>query len=135
MPSRLPNLLVNGAIDLARHAGLSETLIGLTIVALGTSLPELVASLAAALKGRSGVAFGNIVGSNIFNILGILGATAVVTPIPFPPDMLIRDWIALVGSAVLLVFYAWTGARVSRWEGALMFSLYVVYVWALFVSV
>lgn len=128
------NLLVTGAITLAKLAGLSETVIGLTIVALGTSLPELVASLAAALKGRAGVAFGNVVGSNIYNILGILGITAVIEPIRFPPDIVMRDWITLVGAAVLLIVHAWTGARLSRWEGAIMLTLCAAYVVALFES-
>lgn len=128
------SLLVSGAVDLARLAGLSETVIGLTIVAIGTSLPELVASLAAAVKGRSGVAFGNIVGSNLYNILGILGITALIAPIQFPPDVAVRDWLALVGAAVLLIFHAWTGARVSRWEGAFLLALYGVYGAALFMQ-
>jgi cation:H+ antiporter len=121
------NFLVTGAIALAQQAGLSETVIGLTIVALGTSLPELVASLAAAVKGRTDVAFGNIVGSNIYNVLGILGVTAIITPISFPSDIVARDWIALCGSAIILVFHAWTGARVSRWEGGTLLALYGVY--------
>lgn len=124
--------LVEGAIALARFAGLSETVIGLTIVAIGTSLPELVASLAAAVKGRADVAFGNIVGSNIYNILGILGVTAIITPIPFPPDMVARDWIALLGSAVLLIVCGRTGARLGRREGAVMLALYGAYCVALF---
>jgi cation:H+ antiporter len=126
------DLLVRGAIDLARLAGLSETVIGLTIVAIGTSLPELVASLTAALRGRSGVAFGNIVGSNIYNILGILGLTALVQPVPIPADIVWRDWIAVTGATVILVFHAWTGARVGRWEGASLLALYGLYAWFLF---
>ncbi|MCU0837865.1 MAG: calcium/sodium antiporter [Rhodospirillales bacterium] len=126
------NLLVDGAIILARLAGLSETIIGLSVVAVGTSLPELFASLAAALKGRSDVAFGNIVGSNIYNILGILGATAVITPIAIPADLDVTDWAALFGSAVLLIFHAATGMRVNRWEGALLLIWYAAYIGLLF---
>jgi len=125
------DLLVDGAIALARVLGMSETVIGLTIVAVGTSLPELVASLAAALRGRPEVAFGNVVGSNIYNILGILGATALVAPVPIPPDMAVRDWAAMLGAAVLLVVHAWTGARISRGEGAGMLALYALYCWLL----
>jgi cation:H+ antiporter len=121
------DLLVRGAIGLARFAGLSETVIGLTVVAVGTSLPELVASLAAALRGRSGVAFGNVVGSNIYNVLGVLGVTAIVKPTPLPPDLGPVDWSVFVASAVMLVFHAWTGSRISRSEGALMLALYVAY--------
>lgn len=121
------DLLVNGAIALARLAGLSETIIGLTIVAVGTSLPELVASLTAALRGRGGVAFGNIVGSNIYNVLGILGVTAIITPFTFPSDIVWRDWLAFLGSAGLLVFHALTGQRVTRWEGGSLLAGYVLY--------
>jgi cation:H+ antiporter len=126
------DLLVAGAISLARLAALSETVIGLTLVAIGTSLPELVASLVAAVRGRGGVAFGNIVGSNIYNILGILGVTAIVAPIPFPADVDARDWIALLGAACLLIFHAWTGLRVTRMEGGLMLAGYGLYAAALF---
>jgi cation:H+ antiporter len=125
------NLLVAGAITLARIAGLSETIIGLTIVAVGTSLPEFMASLVAALRGRSDVAFGNIVGSNIYNIFGILGATALVAPVRIPDDMVARDWVALIGSAALLLFFAWTGKRVGRLEALLLLALYGAYAWLL----
>lgn len=119
--------LVKGAITLARLAGLSETVIGLTIVAVGTSLPELVASLAAALKGRSEVAFGNIIGSNIANILGILGLTALITPVAVPDDLLARDWIAFVGAALLLVLHAAAGARATRIEGVSLIIVFAFY--------
>jgi cation:H+ antiporter len=122
------DLLVEGAITTARLAGVSETVIGLTIVAIGTSLPELVATLAAALKGRSDVAFGNIVGSNIYNILGILGVTSIINPIAVPADIGLIDWIALIGSAVLLMVFAMTGKRITRFEGAILLALYGVYV-------
>jgi cation:H+ antiporter len=122
------DLLVTGAITVARLAGLSETVIGLTIVAIGTSLPELVATLMAALKGRSDVAFGNIVGSNIYNILGILGVTALINPVPIPQDIGLVDWIALIGSIALLLLVAMTGRRITRLEGALMLAAYTAYV-------
>lgn len=129
------DLLVRGAITLARLAGVSETVIGLTVVAIGTSLPELVASLAAAIKGRANVAFGNIIGSNIYNILGILGVTALITPIPFPSDMGMRDWIVLVGSAVVLILYSRSRVRLGRMEGAVMLALYAGYCGALLANV
>lgn len=122
------DLLVQGAVTLARSAGLSETVIGLTIVAIGTSLPELVATLAAAAKGRSDVAFGNVVGSNIYNILGVLGLTSIIRPIALPTDLGLIDWGVFVGSALLLVFHAWRGARISRREGGLLLACYVLYV-------
>lgn len=124
------DLLVKGAIQLAKAAGMSETVIGLTIVAVGTSLPELVASLAAALKGRSDVAVGNIIGSNIYNILGILGITAMIAKVPVPPDMVVRDWVAMVGAAVLLVAMAQT-KKFGRITGLVLFGLYVAYTYLL----
>lgn len=125
------NFLVTGAVATARIAGLSETVIGLTIVAIGTSLPELVATLAAALKGRSDVAFGNIVGSNIYNILGILGLTALIHPLPIPPDVGLLDWGALVGAAALLLVFALTGRRLTRLEGVAFLAAYVAFVFLL----
>jgi cation:H+ antiporter len=121
---------VQGAVTLARAVGLSETIIGLTIVAVGTSLPELVATLAAAAKGRSDVAFGNIVGSNIYNVLGVLGVTSLIRPIGFPADLSLIDWGVFVGSALLMVAHAWSGARISRREGGFLlvcYTLYIVY--------
>lgn len=120
--------LVRGAIDLARMAGMSETVIGLTIVAVGTSLPELVATLAAAMRGRAEVAFGNIVGSNIYNVLGILGVTAAIRPIAIPPDLTLVDWAVFVLSALVLTFFAWTKGKVSRVEGGIMLAGYIAYV-------
>ncbi|MCA0201473.1 MAG: calcium/sodium antiporter [Proteobacteria bacterium] len=122
------DILVRGAITTARAAGVSETVIGLTIIAIGTSLPELVATLAAALKGRADVAFGSIVGSNIYNILGILGLTAMIQPIAIPNDIGTIDWTALIGSSVLLFIFASTGVRVTRLEGLTLLGGYLGYV-------
>jgi cation:H+ antiporter len=124
------DILVKGAIALATIMGMSQTVIGLTIVAVGTSLPELVASLAAAWKGRSDVAIGNIIGSNIYNILGILGITALIKTVPVPADMVWRDWIAMLGAAVILVLMAQT-KTFSRAFGAILFALYVGYTYLL----
>ena len=124
--------LVTGAISLARTSGVSETVIGLTVVAVGTSLPELATSVIAARKGQSDVALGNILGSNIFNVLGILGMTAVVTPIDVPPAILELDiWLMLGVSAALLVL-ARTGWRLTRAEGAglvLAYAAYMGWIW------
>lgn len=122
------DLLVEGAITMARIAGMSEATIGLTIVAVGTSLPEFVATLAAALKGKSDVAFGNIVGSNIYNIFGILGVTALVQPIAIPAEVTLIDWGVMAGSASLLLLFATTGKRVTRLEGLCLIVLYAAYV-------
>ncbi|MFV0302050.1 MAG: calcium/sodium antiporter, partial [Paracoccus sp. (in: a-proteobacteria)] len=96
------HLLVSGATDIARLFGISEAVIGLTLVAIGTSLPELAASIASARAGRADMALGNVVGSNLFNILAILGVTALIRPLPIPPQMLQLDlWVMLLSSALL----------------------------------
>jgi cation:H+ antiporter len=101
--------------------------IGLTIVAVGTSLPELVASATAAVRGQSDVAIGNVVGSNIYNVLGILGLTALAQPIPVPPEILRLDIWVMVGATAILGFVAMTGWRVNRLEGIGLMALYGVY--------
>ncbi|WP_417671729.1 calcium/sodium antiporter [Roseibium sp.] len=120
--------LVDGSVDLARQFGISETVIGLTIVAVGTSLPELVTSVVAALKRQSDIAFGNIVGSNIYNILGILGFTALITPIDVPARIIAFDIWIMLGATVLLLAFAHTGHRVSRREGAVLLCAYGLYI-------
>lgn len=97
------NFLVTGAIELARIAGISETVIGLTVIAVGTSLPELAASIAAALRGKSGLAIGNVVGSNIYNILLIGGVTMTIAPLPMPVELLTYELVLLAISAVILL--------------------------------
>ena len=127
--------LVEGAIDLASALGVSETLIGLTIVAVGTSLPELVTSIMAAIRGQSDVAFGNVVGSNIYNVLGILGVTAIVQPIPVPAEIARQDiWVMLAATAVLLLVTV-TGWRITRREGGLMLVGYAAYLGLLVANV
>jgi cation:H+ antiporter len=121
-------LLVEGALALARNAGLSETLIGLTIVAVGTSLPELAASLVAVARRQSGIAFGNILGSNIYNTLGILGVTGIVRPLEIPAQIASFDIWAMVAASVALVWFAMTGARLSRLEGFLLVLGYGLYI-------
>jgi cation:H+ antiporter len=122
------NLLVEAALVIARAAGLSEAVIGLTLVAVGTSLPELVTSVMAAIRKHTDVAFGNIIGSNIFNILGIAGVTAVVSPISIPPEIVRFDIWIMVATALLLVVFAITGWRVNRWEGAALLACYAGYI-------
>ncbi|HRK95080.1 MAG TPA: calcium/sodium antiporter [Rhodospirillales bacterium] len=121
-------LLVDGAIQIARGYGISETIIGLTVVAIGTSLPELATSAVAAFRREADVAIGNVVGSNIYNILGILGVTALVQPIAIPPEIMAVDiWVMLVATVVLVVF-ALTGLRINRWEGGVLLGGYVAYI-------
>jgi len=120
-------ILVDGAIRLAGAAGVSETIIGLTIVAIGTSLPELVTAVMAALRGQSDIAFGNVVGSNIYNILGILGVTALVTPIPVPVEIAETDIWVMVGATLLFLAFSFTGWRLSRLEGSVFLAGYAAY--------
>ena len=126
--------LVDGAIVMARDFGISEAVIGLTIVAIGTSLPELVTSAAAARKGESDVAFGNVVGSSIFNILGILGITAVVQPLEVPEEIIDLDIWVMIGATLLLYLVAITGWRITRKEGGIMLFGYAAYLGYLAIS-
>lgn len=121
------DLLVDGAIVVARAAGLSETVIGLTLVAVGTSLPELATSVLAAIRRHADVAFGNIVGSNIFNVLGILGTAAVVEPLTVPSQVAAFDAWVMLGVTVLLVVFAVSGWRLNRWEAAVFLVAYAAY--------
>ncbi len=119
--------LVMGAVGVAQDLGMSDTVIGLTIVAVGTSMPELVTSVIAARKGQSDVALGNIIGSNIFNILAILGVTAVLHPLAVPPEIAVFDiWVMLAATAALLAV-AITGWRINRGEGAVLLCGYGAY--------
>ena len=118
-------LAVNGATGIARMFGLSETLIGLTIVAIGTSLPELVTSIVAARKGQNEIAMGNVIGSNLFNILLILGVSAVITPIPVQATSII-DCLFLITISVVFYLTARKG-KLGRLPGAVMAAMYVAY--------
>ena len=146
--------LVTGAVQIAHDLGISETVIGLTIVAVGTSLPELATSAIAAVRGRADVALGNVIGSNIFNLSGIIGVTALVSPFSViarePAARSILDtraepqgmaelpiigWEhigALVLATVLLILFGLTGKRLSRWEGFVLLGGYVLYMGMLF---
>lgn len=116
-------LLVSGAVTIAQQFGVSETVIGLTIVGIGTSLPELATSLLAAARGAGDIAVGNVVGSNIFNILGILGSVALVQPLSAGTLGLV-DAGAMIGFALLLLPLMRTQYVLHRWEGALLIGLY-----------
>lgn len=121
-------LLVDAAVSIAESFGISQTVIGLTIVAVGTSLPELVTSVLAAIRRQGDVAFGNVVGSNIYNILGIGGATALIAPGEVPAEIVQFDNLIMVAVSLLLVAFAWTGQRIARWEGAALLLGYIAYV-------
>jgi len=121
--------LVEAAVGFARHLGVSELVIGLTIVAAGTSLPEVATSVMAAIRGERDIAVGNVVGSNIFNILAVLGISASVAPVELAvaPALLAVDLPVMVAVAVACLPVFFTGARVARWEGLLFLLLYAAY--------
>ena len=122
------NVTVGAATEIATYAGLSERFIGLTIVALGTSLPELFTSVTAARKGNADIAIGNIVGSNIFNILFVVGFSALITPVAFSRAFEFDMWVALGSSLALLIFVLPTKA-LERWGGFAMLASYAAYLW------
>ena len=118
------HLFVDGAVSLARALGLSDLVIGLTVVAAGTSMPELVTSLVATLRGERDIAVGNVVGSNIFNVLGVLGLAAAVAPggVPVPPSALAFDLPVMLAASLACLPVFFTGRRIARWEGALFLA-------------
>ena len=122
------NVTVNAATAIAVFMGLSERIIGLTIVALGTSLPELFTSVTAARKGNADIAIGNIVGSNIFNILFVVALSALIVDIPFAKAFTFDSYVA-IASAVLLWLCVLPKERLARWSGALMLACYGAYLW------
>jgi cation:H+ antiporter len=125
-------LCVDAAVGLARSLGVSELVIGLTIVAVGTSLPELASSVAAAWRGHTDIAIGNVIGSNIYNVLCVLGITATIQPLPSTGATLIwLDLPVMVGFAVVLVPMMMIARRVSRASGALLLAGYAAYLWYL----
>lgn len=128
------DLMVKGAVEFAEQIGVSSGVIALALVAIGTSLPELAVSVAACLRGQAGLALGNIIGSNISNILLILGATALVTPLAIPPEMLARDIGVMIAVALLgIAIIAWGRTHsVNRVIGISFLTLYSVYIALLF---
>ncbi len=122
------DLIVRGCITVAENLGISETVIGLTVVAIGTSLPELAATISASLKKHNELAIGNIIGSNIYNLLFILGATGIVTPMNIPQDILSSDVWIMLGASVLLAAFTLTGRVMGRATGLAFLILYVIYI-------
>ena len=122
--------LVDGAVSIARGYGISEAFIGLTIIAVGTSLPELATSLIAALRRQSEIAIGNIIGSNIFNVLGILGVTALITPIPVASRFLTFDLPVMIAVSLVLTGLLLTRPAIGRAVGVAMLVAYAAYIWA-----
>ena len=120
------NFVVNSSINIALSLGMSQTLVGLTIVAVGTSLPELITSITAARKKESEIALGNIVGSNIFNILFILGASSVISPLDVDPKIFLDAFAAILITFVLLIFSS-SHKKISKKEGAFLLLVYIGY--------
>ena len=120
------NIFVNGATFVAGYFGVSEAVIGLTVVAMGTSLPELATTVVAARKGNSGIAIGNVLGSNVFNILLILGATGVICPMELQ-GITMTDFSMMGFSTILLWLFSFTKYEIERWEGAFFIALFVGY--------
>ena len=124
------NLFVDGATAVATKLGVSEAVIGLTIVAGGTSLPELATSVVSARKGNSGIAIGNVLGSNVFNILAILGLTGVISPMTLK-GITMTDLSMMVISIILIWLFSFTKYKFERWEGAILTAVFVGYIYSL----
>lgn len=122
-------IFLKGAIGIAAYFSVPEAVIGLTLVAVGTSLPELSISVIAAIRRHADVAVGNILGSNIFNLLGILGVSSLLQPLPVHQRILQFDQWVMLGTSVLLLFLLYTGRRLSRAEGGVLLMGYGIYVW------
>ncbi|MBN2870974.1 MAG: calcium/sodium antiporter [Campylobacterales bacterium] len=125
-------ILVWGAVDIAHTLGVSDLIIGLTIVALGTSLPELAASVMAAKKGEHDIAIGNVVGSNMFNLLAVVGIATVISPMPsIPPEVLYRDWLVMFALTFILLVMAYglnsKNPEINRIKGLLLLLCYIGY--------
>ena len=120
---------VDGAVALARFLNASEVAIGLTVVALGTSVPELVTSGVAAMRRQTDIAFGNIIGSNIYNVLGIGGVTALIAPSAVPHDIIRFDNPVMIAVSIVMLAVAYTGSCVTRREGVFLLSGYGAYLW------
>jgi cation:H+ antiporter len=121
------HLIVDNSAIIARKLGVSEILISVTVIALGTSLPEMAVSLASIKKGEPDIAIGNIVGSNIFNILFVLGLTAALSPIEFPL-LAFKDLLVVAGMSAVLFAFAYTGSKISKKEGGILLLFYMLYV-------
>lgn len=121
--------LVEGAVTFARYLGVGELVIGLTVVAVGTSLPEIATSVMASIKGQRDIALGNVIGSNIFNLLSVLGISALVAPsgIPVSAVILSSEFPIMIAVALITLPICFSGLRISRFEGGMLFALYLLY--------
>lgn len=131
-------ILVYGAVNIAHMLGVSDLIIGLTIVAIGTSLPELAASVMSALKNEPDIALGNVIGSNMFNLLAVLGLPGVISPLNLEPQVLTRDFSFMIGLTIALFAFAYgfkKPGRINRLEGGALLGIYVAYMVVLYLSV
>lgn len=131
-------ILVYGAVNIAHMLGVSDLVIGLTIVAVGTSLPELAASIMSALKNEPDIALGNVIGSNMFNLLGVLGIPGVISPISIGPEVLTRDYSFMIGLTLAMFFFAYgfkKPGQINRLEGGILLGIYAAYMVVLYFSV
>lgn len=117
--------IVESAVFVAGYLGVSQVVIGLTVVAVGTSLPELATSLVAAMRKEADIAVGNVIGSNIFNVLAILGAASSIRPLAVAETILFRELIAVVAMSLVVFPMLWTGWRIQRWEGGVLLACYL----------
>jgi cation:H+ antiporter len=122
------HFLVDAAVDIARHFGVSEIVIAITLVSIGTSVPELATSIVAATRGQGDISIGNVIGSNIFNLLGVLGVSATIRPLVVSASVRSFDMLWMVGFAVLTVILLRTGRRLSRWEGGILLVTYSAFI-------
>ena len=127
-------LFVDNAVTVAEALGVSQLIIGLTIVAAGTSLPEVATSIVAAFRGERDIAIGNVVGSNIFNLLFVLGSTALALPVPLGAEAMRVSIPVMIGAALICLPIFFTDYLIKRWEGALFVLLYVTYTLYLILS-
>lgn len=128
------DLFVDGAIRIARHIGVSDVVIGKTVVAFGTSVPELAASVAAALRRHPDIAIGNVLGSNVFNVLCVLGVTALIAPLPVSEHIIWIDMAVVLGASLACIPIMWTSRRITRVEGVILIAGYLAYVAGQFVA-
>ncbi len=127
------NFLVEGAVNIAQRAGIEDSVIGLTMIAIGTSLPELATTVMAAYRKEADVAIGNVIGSNIFNLLGVIGVTSLITTLPVSPAFITFDfWVMLTASLVLFPFI-WLKVDLGKIWGALFLTAYTAYIWVQFI--
>jgi cation:H+ antiporter len=130
-------LLVFSAVAIAKYMGVSELVIGLTVIAIGTSLPELVVSVTSALKGQTDLAIGNILGSNIFNLLAVLAIPCILSPVEFDLDLLLRDYGLMLGMTLIVALFAYgilSKPRIARIEGLLLITIWFGYLASLYNS-